>query len=85
MKKRYQKPEILFEAFSVSTNIASDCEVKTNSPSNSTCGMDFSGLKVFMDGMNGCSDIGVTNQGGDGEWNGICYHIPSGDKNLFNS
>lgn len=85
MKKVYSKPEIMFEDFTLSVNIAGDCEEKTNNPSNSTCGMDFSGLKVFLDGMGGCSDIPVDNVGGDGEFNGICYHVPSGDKNLFNS
>lgn len=85
MKKVYSKPEIMFEDFTLSVNIAGDCEEKTNLPSNSTCGMDFSGLKVFLDGISGCSDITVTNLGGDGEYNGICYHIPTGDKNLFNS
>ena len=85
MKKTYVKPEIMFESFALSTNIAGDCEPKTNLLSNSTCGMDFSGLTVVMQGMNGCTDIKVDNVGGDGEFNGICYHVPTGDKNLFNS
>lgn len=85
MKKVYSKPEIMFEDFTLSTNIAGDCEVKTNLPSNSTCGMDFSGLKVFMTGISGCTDIAVDNVGGDGQWNSICYHVPSGGDNLFNS
>lgn len=85
MKKTYTKPEIMFESFVLSSNIAGDCEAKTNLPSNSTCGLDFSGLIVFMTGMAGCKDIQVDNVGGDGEYNGICYHVPTGDKNLFNS
>ena len=84
MKKRYEKPQIVFEDFTLSTNIAGDCDVQTNLPSNSTCGMDFSGLHVFLDEMDGCADIEITNVGGDGDFNGICYHIPYGD-NLFNS
>ena len=85
MKKVYSKPEIMFEDFTLSVNIAGDCEEKTNLPSNSTCGMDFSGLTVFLDNMGGCSDIKVPSSNGDGEYDGICYHIPTGDKNLFNS
>ena len=85
MKKRYEKPEIVFEDFTLSTNIAGDCETKTNLPSNSTCGLNFSGLMVFLDGMNGCSDIEIDNVGGDGDFNGLCYHVPTGDNNLFAS
>lgn len=85
MKKVYVKPQIVFENFALSTRIAGDCEEKTNLPSNDSCGLDFSGLKVFLDGMGGCTDIKVDNVGGDGEFNGICYHVPSGDNNLFNS
>lgn len=85
MKKIYSKPEIAFESFSLSANIAGDCEAKTNLQGQNSCGMDFSGLKVFMQGMGGCTDIKVDSQGGDGDYNGICYHVPSGDNNLFNS
>lgn len=85
MKKTYNKPEIVFEDFSLSTNIASDCDVKANSPTNNECGLNFSGLMVFMNGMDGCADIKVDNVGGDGVWNGICYHVPVETSNLFNS
>lgn len=87
MKKAYMKPEIMFEDFTLSTNIAGTCEVDTNiqGMASTSCGLDFSGLMVFLDGMGGCTDIKVDNVGGDGEFNGICYHVPSGDKNLFNS
>ena len=84
MKKVYMKPEIMFESFTLSTNIAGDCEVKTWLPSNNSCGLDFSGVTVFMTGMNGCTDIQIDSEGGDGEWNNICYHVPYGE-NLFNS
>ena len=84
MKKAYEKPEIVFENFSLSTNIAAGCEVKTNLPGNKTCGLDFSGVIIFLDGMTGCTET-VTNTGGDGSYNGICYHVPSGKNNLFNS
>lgn len=85
MKKKYEKPMILIENFSLSTTIAGDCEVKTNTQSQNECWLDFSGLKVFMNGMGGCSDIAVDNVGGDGQFNEICYHVPEGTSNLFNS
>lgn len=84
MRKAYSKPEILFESFTLNTNIAGDCETKTNLASNSQCGMDFSGIVVFMENMGGCTGIKVESEGGDGEFNGICYHVPYGE-NLFNS
>lgn len=76
---------IVFENFSLSTNIAADCEAKTNLPSNNTCGIDMSGKVVFLTGMGGCSDIQVDNVGGDGAWNGLCYHNPNNGDNVFNS
>lgn len=85
MKKKYEKPIFVFEDFSMDTRIAGDCEEKTGLPSQNTCGMDFSGIIVFMTGMDGCTGIQVDNVGGDGEFNKICYHVPSGDNNLFNS
>lgn len=85
MKKVYEKPAIVFEIFSLSTAIAGSCRHRTEAFSNGTCGMDFSGVQVFLTDMNGCSDIKVGNEGGDGEFNGICYHVPTDGNNLFNS
>lgn len=85
MKKIYVKPEIMFEDFSLSNAITAGCEATTNQPSYNQCGIDFSGLVVFMQGMTGCTDIQVDNVGGDGEWNGLCYHVPNGGDNLFTS
>ncbi|MBQ8830714.1 MAG: hypothetical protein IJ017_03860 [Oscillospiraceae bacterium] len=85
MKKVYNKPQIMFESFILSTNIAGDCEVDTDLKSNDDCGLDFSGKVVFLDTMNGCKGgIEVEDVGGDGIHNGICYHISQG-QNLFNS
>lgn len=83
MKKKYTKPIFVFENFSLNTSIAGDCGVKTNLPSSDICGMNFTGVgNVFLSGMEGCSDFGVSV---DGEFNGICYHVPTNDKQLFNS
>lgn len=84
MKKAYCKPDILFEDFSLSTNIAGDCDVKTNTPSANSCGLDLSGVEVFL---SFCGDIKVDaiDGGADGEYNGVCYHVFSNGNNLFNS
>ena len=84
MKKKYVKPQIIIENFSLSETIAAGCEVKTNLPSANTCGLDFSGLSVFFDGMTGCSMITVSKNEGDGQWDKICYHVPTGE-NIFAS
>ena len=86
MKKAYFKPEILFEDFTLTTHIASDCEVKTNTPSQGQCGINASGINIFLEGMNGCKDFGFVEvkPGGDGSFGKICYHVPFGE-NLFNS
>ena len=86
MKKTYTKPEISFESFLMSTNIAGDCEKKTNLPSNTTCGMKLEGLGVvFTTTMNGCTGYKVEMEMENAQLNGVCYHVPNPDNNLFNS
>lgn len=87
MKKVYSKPEIMFEDFTLTTNVASGCDVPTNLPSQNECGMDFSGVVVFMTGMTGCTGVQIdpTAPNGDGEYNGICYHVFSDERNIFAS
>lgn len=84
MKKTYTKPEIMFEDFTLTTNIAAGCEALTTTATLRACGLDYSGIQIFMEGQTGCTDEQVTNVGGDGKWQHICYHIPDGF-NVFNS
>ena len=87
MKREYSKPMIMFENFTLSTNIAGDCEYKTNSPSASNCGIEYGSEILFLDSVTSvCTDkVGITDFGGDGEYNGYCYHVYSNGKNIFNS
>ena len=84
MKKAYTKPEIAYESFMMSTNIAGDCEGAT--PSNysnyDSCGLLLSGLFVFLEGYNGCTDLPI---GANDSWDGYCYHTPTETTNIFNS
>ncbi len=83
MKKKYSAPEILFESFTMSTNIAGDCEAKPQTQVKySSCGIDFGGYIVFAVNYNGCSSMQVDF---DDEYGGICYHVPSENNNIFNS
>lgn len=83
MKRAYVKPQILFENFALSTNIASGCGVISDLQSSGTCGYNFSGLMVFLSGLSGCGDIEIDPDMGD--FNGICYHVPTETNSLFNS
>lgn len=86
MKKAYNAPEILFESFSMSTNIAAGCETIIDNPSSGNCGLEFGDLVIFVGDFTGCkSNDGVVVEGDDGNYNGICYHVPTGNNNLFNS
>ena len=74
MKKPYSKPQILFEDFSLSTNIA-NCEATMED-------MYVPGVgHVFVSGC----DQNVDDGSGDGEYGGICYNNPSGGPNVHSS
>lgn len=81
MKKSYSKPDISFEGFSLSTSIAAGCEEK---PVNLTdqCGVDWGKSIIFTSTMTGC--ISKVAEGMP-EYNGLCYHNPSSEYNVFHS
>ena len=84
MKKAYSKPDIYFEDFSLSTNIAAGCERIPNNNSDITCGVKWSkGVFIFTEGVSGCNRKIV--DGADGEYNGLCYHNPDANYNVFMS
>ena len=88
MKKAYTKPEIAYESFMMSTNIAGDCEGAT--PSNysnyNSCALLVSGVFVFLDSLTGCNKESDYIQIGDlDQYNGYCYHTPTETTNIFNS
>ena len=80
MMKKYEKPQIVFEDFSLSNNIAANCEVKTPLQSlEAGCGFPVRGGSVFLSGTL-CTHVTQ-----DETYNGFCYHNPSDVYNLFNS
>ena len=86
MKKTYSKPDIFFEDFSLSTNIAAGCEEKPSAHSGveTACGVKWSaGVYVFTEEMDGCNRKLVNGQ--QGEYNGLCYHNPTNNYNVFYS
>lgn len=82
MKRKYSRPDIIFEDFSLSTSIASGCGEKTNTHSQNTCGLDFGpGGTVFTQDVSGC----IFKVGDNGEFDGLCYHVFCDESRLFNS
>lgn len=80
MKKEYEKPVVVFESFSMSTNIAAGCDRIVNTLNKGTCAVNGTGgINIFVDDVTNCN-VPVP----DGS-DGLCYHVPTGDYNLFNS
>ena len=86
MKKAYKKPEIMFEDFSLSGNIASNCESIVGNPSKGTCAVEGTGgINMFSDSVSAC-DFTPAGEGDAADmWDGFCYHVPTEYNNLFNS
>ena len=84
MKRAYVKPDIVFESFTLSTNIATGCEHVANH-TKGVCNYTFrwgynQEYTIFDAGVaNGC-DVDTI----DEEIDGICYHNPSSN-NIFTS
>lgn len=81
MKKEYMKPTIVFEDFTLSTNIAAGCDSIVGNPSQGTCGIPGTGgICIFSTPETGCNILFD-----DGSYDGLCYHVPTEGNNLFNS
>ena len=90
MKKTYEKPEILFESFASSTNIAANCKMKIDTYANGDCGykavIDNKWESVFLSDVRGCDITDGEGDGTeDGAFGGFCYHVPYDGNTLFNS
>ena len=83
MKKNYNKPDILFESFALSVDIAGGCERVIDTYLGGECAMELVGFgNVFTDKVGQCS---MVIEDGDPIADGLCYHVPTADNNLFNS
>lgn len=92
MKKIYSKPDIYFDNFSMSTAIAGNCSTVTDTYAGGQCGLEYTDtIIIFANDVSQCN-FKVGDSSIDAEWNGICYHVPSGnisnkpgEGGLFNS
>lgn len=81
MKKTYSKPDILFDSFSLNTSISATCEKPANFQSD-VCGYEYTdSIVVFTTEVQGCWS-GIT-WPEDTQFDGICYHNPTDNNNLF--
>lgn len=82
MKRNYVKPEIMFENFTMSTNIAAGCNFISKLQGKvDACGyMDDRGNgPIFTSDVNGCT---YTQPDG---YDSICYHVPNENYDIFTS
>ena len=86
MKKTYSKPSVIIENFTLSTNIAGDCERPFNLQAQFICAIpdeSGSGMTLFSGSVDSMCDAE-----GDGDkaiYDGFCYHVPTENRELFNS
>ena len=77
VKMEYSKPQIVFESFQLSTSIAAECKI------DSDTAIEVPGVgTVLLDGPT-CSYVPLTEE--DYVKFGICYDVPTTDNKLFNS
>ena len=79
MKKKYEKPVVIIEDFSLSATIAGDCEFKTSTQVIYDCGYETRNGIVFMETVTGCKYHEPD------ENDALCYHVPNDYANIFNS
>ena len=82
MKRTYSQPDIVFESFSLCTSIAGAGCIVSAAATPGSCALDLDGINIFISGVNAC-EWKITD--GSAEFNYLCYHVPTGDNNLFNS
>jgi len=86
MKKKYTKPQISLESFSLCTNIAGNCEGIVGNPTKGTCAVIGTGDIAMFSGTVTQCDYTPEDMGGEDDlWDGYCYHVPTEYNNLFNS
>lgn len=88
MKKTYQKPQIMFESFSLTTTIASGCEKIITTSAKDICGEKVAkGSYLFFTGIDQCNVIPAQEGTVDSSkgYDGVCYHNPTVNNNIYTS
>lgn len=91
MKKQYGKPEISFDSFALSSNIAGSCGDALTYHSYDDCKHyvtfgDSSNCLFFDNGYSVFSDVGICDVQPDGQsWSQVCYHVIVDEMKAFGS
>lgn len=82
MKKTYERPEIVFDDFTLTNTIAASCAKYNSTPSLNQCGYtNGEGYRLFYaGGMSGCEDVNLYPN-----LTGFTYDVAVGLNGLFNS
>ena len=79
MRKKYVKPEAVFESFELSTNIAAGCGLTQGANhAQGSCTFAYLDEILFTGSMAACAY--APEDGG-----GICYHVPNASTKMFSS
>lgn len=87
MKKEYTKPQIIIENFTLSTNLAADCEKPFTGIAQFVCAIASEsnpGITIFNANLDD-SDCEYNGDGNKDTYDGFCYHVPTESNQLFNS
>ena len=87
MKKLYTKPEIMFESFLMSANIAAGCENINSNPTVDKCAYIIPGTEFSAEKHVFSANVGdaCTTKNDNGKYDYLCYHTPTDTTNLFSS
>lgn len=82
MKRKYNKPVIIFENFSLTRNIDNVCENEFGFYAQDICAVEGTGgINTFTNGEHSECNYYPS----DDLHDGLCYHVPVETNNLFNS
>ena len=84
MKKKYSKPDIVYEDFTPSTSIAAGCTYEANADLYK-CGVEYDIWTLFSSDLGDVCSLSVEDMSGQGKWDEVCYHNPSIGNNVFTS
>lgn len=80
MKKAYTAPEIVFDSFELTANIAAGCAFITSKHDPYACPIldEEFGYTIF-------TDFGICDSTPPGGNDSICYHVPTADFSVYTS
>ena len=84
MKKKYSKPDIMYEDFTPSTSIAAGCTYEADAALYE-CGVPYDMWTLFNSTLGDVCSLPVENMSGQGGWGEVCYHNPIPGNNVFTS